>query len=44
VVAQGTPREMMNAEDDAYVSELMATPRRQAGRLQAILARREPGR
>ncbi len=40
VVAQGTPREMMNAEQDDYVRELMATPRRQAGRLQALLDRR----
>ena len=40
VVAQGTPRELMGAEQDEYVRELMATPRRQADRLQALLDQR----
>ncbi len=40
VVAQGTPRDMMSAEQDEYVRELMATPQRQAGRLQALLDKR----
>ena len=44
VVADGTPRDLMSGDQDEYVRELMATPRRQAGRLQAILERREPGR
>jgi osmoprotectant transport system ATP-binding protein len=40
VVAQGTPRDMMSAEQDEYVRELMSTPRRQADRLQVLLERR----
>ena len=40
VVAQGKPRDMMSADQDAYVRELMATPRRQSDRLQALLDRR----
>jgi osmoprotectant transport system ATP-binding protein len=39
VVANGTPHEMMNA-DDEYVRDLMATPRRQVERGQAILDKR----
>ena len=40
LVAEGSPREMMSEAQDAYVRELMATPRRQAGRLQALLEKR----
>ena len=40
VIAQGTPRQMLSAEQDEYVRELMATPQRQAGRLQALLDER----
>ena len=40
VVAQGTPRDMMSAEQDEYVRELMSIPRRQADQLQALLDRR----
>jgi osmoprotectant transport system ATP-binding protein len=40
VVAQGKPRDMMSADQDAYVRELMATPRRQSDRLQALLDKR----
>jgi osmoprotectant transport system ATP-binding protein len=36
IVADGTPQALMNGEQDAYVRELMATPRRQAERLRAI--------
>ena len=40
MIAQGTPRQMLSAEQDEYVRELMATPQRQAGRLQALLDER----
>jgi osmoprotectant transport system ATP-binding protein len=40
VVALGTPRELMGANQDEYVRELMATPRKQAERLTAILDKR----
>jgi osmoprotectant transport system ATP-binding protein len=38
IVAEGTPQALMNGEQDAYVRELMATPRRQAERLQKLSA------
>jgi osmoprotectant transport system ATP-binding protein len=38
LLAQGTPAELSN-NDDAYVGELMRTPRRQAGRLKILLPR-----
>jgi len=44
IVAQGTPRELMHGEQDSYVSELMATPRRQAEKLKAALERRDGAR
>ena len=43
IVADGTPRELMTAPQDDYVRELMATPRRQADRLGAVLDRPERG-
>ena len=33
IIADGTPRALMNDDQDDYVRELMATPRRQAERL-----------
>jgi osmoprotectant transport system ATP-binding protein len=42
IVADGTPKELMTGEQDAYVRELMATPRRQAERLRALDPRAEP--
>ena len=36
IVADGTPHALMNGEQDDYVRELMATPRRQAERLRAL--------
>jgi osmoprotectant transport system ATP-binding protein len=36
IVAKGTPHTLMNGEQDDYVRELMATPRRQAERLQKL--------
>jgi len=42
IVAQGTPRTLMNSEQDEYVRELMATPRRQAERLHALVDRQTP--
>jgi osmoprotectant transport system ATP-binding protein len=36
IVADGTPQALMSGEQDAYVRELMATPRRQADRLRAL--------
>jgi osmoprotectant transport system ATP-binding protein len=36
IVAEGTPHTLMHGEQDAYVRELMATPRRQAERLQKL--------
>jgi osmoprotectant transport system ATP-binding protein len=44
IVAQGTPRDLMHGEQDSYVSELMATPRRQAEKLKAALERRDGAR
>jgi osmoprotectant transport system ATP-binding protein len=41
VVAQGSPRDLMRADQDEYVRALMATPRRQADRLQTILDGRD---
>jgi osmoprotectant transport system ATP-binding protein len=38
IVAEGTPHALMNGEQDAYVRELMATPRRQAERLGKLSA------
>jgi osmoprotectant transport system ATP-binding protein len=43
IVAQGTPHELMNDGHDDYVRELMATPRRQAERLSALMDRAPPG-
>jgi len=42
VVAEGTPQELMSREQDGYVRELMATPRRQAERLNALTQRSAP--
>jgi osmoprotectant transport system ATP-binding protein len=42
VIAEGTPRSLMNDPQDAYVSELMATPRRHAERLRALADRPAP--
>ena len=39
IVADGTPHALMNGEQDAYVRELMATPRRQAERLRELTER-----
>ena len=36
IVAEGTPHSLMHGEQDDYVRELMATPRRQADRLRAL--------
>jgi osmoprotectant transport system ATP-binding protein len=36
IVADGTPQALMNADQDDYVRELMATPRRQAERLRKL--------
>jgi osmoprotectant transport system ATP-binding protein len=36
IVADGAPGALMNGEQDPYVRELMATPRRQAERLRAL--------
>src|ERR1041385_2403913 len=36
IVADGTPQALMNNEQDTYVRELMATPRRQAERLNKL--------
>ena len=36
IVAEGTPQALMSGEQDGYVRELMATPRRQAERLRAL--------
>jgi osmoprotectant transport system ATP-binding protein len=36
IVAEGTPHALMNGEQDDYVRDLMATPRRQAERLRAL--------
>ncbi len=39
IVAEGTPHALMNGEQDDYVRELMATPRRQAERLRELSGR-----
>jgi osmoprotectant transport system ATP-binding protein len=39
LIADGTPRDLMASETDPYVRELMQTPRRQAARLQDLIAR-----
>ena len=39
----GTPAELLSAPADAYVAELMATPRRQAAIVERFLATRAPG-
>jgi osmoprotectant transport system ATP-binding protein len=36
IVAEGAPHALMNAEQDAYVRDLMAMPRRQAERLKKL--------
>jgi osmoprotectant transport system ATP-binding protein len=38
IVALGTPRELMRDHDDAYVRELMAAPKRQVERVEALSA------
>jgi len=43
IIADGTPQALMNGEQDAYVRELMATPRRQAQRLRALDTRPDSG-
>jgi osmoprotectant transport system ATP-binding protein len=42
VIADGTPHALMNSVQDDYVGELMATPRRQAERLRALVDRPQP--
>ena len=42
VVAEGTPRELTAAGQDAYVSELMQTPRRHAEKLRELLGGPSP--
>jgi osmoprotectant transport system ATP-binding protein len=42
VIAEGTSRELMAAGRDAYVSELMQTPRRHAEKLRELLGRQDP--
>ena len=39
ILADGSPRALMNDAKDDYVRELMATPRRQAERLRALMDR-----
>ncbi|HTM78407.1 MAG TPA: ATP-binding cassette domain-containing protein [Devosia sp.] len=41
LLAQGTPKELASV-DDVYVGELLRTPRRQAQRLQSLLAKDTP--
>jgi osmoprotectant transport system ATP-binding protein len=43
ILADGTPQALMNGEQDTYVRELMATPRRQAERLRALDPRADLG-
>jgi osmoprotectant transport system ATP-binding protein len=43
IVADGSPQSLMTGEQDAYVRELMATPRRQAERMRALDPRTGPG-
>jgi osmoprotectant transport system ATP-binding protein len=40
LIADGAPRALMNDDQDSYVQELMATPRRQAERLAALMRAR----
>jgi osmoprotectant transport system ATP-binding protein len=42
IVADGTPRELLEYRDDAEVSELMQMPRRQAMRVRALLEGSDP--
>jgi osmoprotectant transport system ATP-binding protein len=42
IVADGSPQSLMTGEQDTYVRELMATPRRQAERLRSLEPRAEP--
>jgi len=42
LIADGTPRALMSEMQDAYVQEMMATPRRQAERLAALMRREAP--
>jgi len=42
VVAEGPPQALLAREDNAYVRDLMQTPRRQAERLHALADRRTP--
>jgi osmoprotectant transport system ATP-binding protein len=42
VVADGAPQALLNCDQDAYVRDLMQTPRRQAERLQALVYGRTP--
>jgi osmoprotectant transport system ATP-binding protein len=43
IIAEGAPHTLMNDTQDDYVRELMATPRRQAERLSALVDRPAPG-
>ncbi len=38
----GTPHELLTEPDDAYVAKLMATPKQQADRLEALVEQAEP--
>ncbi len=42
LIADGTPRALMNDAQDPYVQDMMATPRRQAERLAALMRRDAP--
>jgi len=39
MIAEGSPRALMNGAHGDYVNELMATPRRQAEQLAALIDR-----
>jgi osmoprotectant transport system ATP-binding protein len=39
VIAHGAPRALLGRNQDGYVRDLMATPRKQAERLQALMDR-----
>jgi osmoprotectant transport system ATP-binding protein len=43
IVADGSPHALMNDVQDGYVRDLMATPRRQAERLRALIDRPQSG-
>jgi osmoprotectant transport system ATP-binding protein len=43
VIADGSPHALMNSTQNDYVRELMATPRRHAERLHALVDRPQPG-